>query len=84
MDSSDRNFTTRLELGATSRRHELTEGFAMTVPVQYPPYYKLPADRRSKAEQSLREFLAGDLSPDVAMERLWNILVHPDIYEPEL
>jgi hypothetical protein len=56
----------------------------MTVPVQYPPYYKLPADRRSKAEQSLREFLAGDLSPDVAMERLWNILVHPDIYEPEL
>jgi hypothetical protein len=54
------------------------------VPVNYPPYYKLPLERRSKAEQSLREFRAGDLAPDVQMERLWNILVHPDIYEPTL
>lgn len=53
--------------------------------IQYPPYYKLPAHARAKAEQSLRELRADkDMRPDVEMERLWNILVHPDIYEPTL
>lgn len=54
------------------------------VSVQYPPYYKLPPERRSKAEQSLREFRVSKLSSKVAAERFWNILVHPDVYEPTL
>lgn len=53
-------------------------------PDEYPSYCELPPERRAKAEQSLREFKVSELALDVAMERLWNILVHPDVYEPTL